>query len=295
MAVGHPSEYFLQFTLAQAWGDDDQDVTQASLNETLAAYGLLEISEPSYNRMKATFEPPEGFRFHNHRHKETRDWMKDQKISTLWQPVKDDRRVLPEIVDGNMLVKHDIHILLMGFIPHAVIAEKVSTKYRLNPVFTERMISMYSHYFWNVSRATYEQWETLLDGKKYKDSYMASLMCGEQQALYRAGFSPRVDGTRGLKEAYRQAFFRLEALRYHPDTKTTMSSYSQLTARMVSVHDILYAQGSGLQDQLKQFRTIMMKHKDPDVKALDTVIDKLNGGSYSGDGSEDEPKQGDLQ
>jgi len=120
-------------------------------------------------------------------------------------------------------------------------------------------------------------------------------MCGEQQALYRAGFSPRVDGNRAMKEAYRQAYFRLESLRFQPDTKTTMNAYSQLTSRMVSVHDILYAQGSGLQDQLKQFRQIMMKHKDPDVEAVDRIIDKMEGGSYSGDGSDDETKQGDLQ
>lgn len=297
MAIGHPSEYFLRYTLAQAWGDDDQDVTQTSLDETLDAFGLPKLTEKSYDRLRATFNPPEGFRFHNHKHKETRDWMKDQKIFTLWKPESDDRRVIPEIVDGHMLVKHDIHLLLLGFIPHGIIAEKVSTKYRLNPVFTERMISTYYHYFWNVSRATYEQWEGLLEGKRYKDSFMAALMCGEQQALYRAGFSPRVDGNRAMKEAYRQAFFRMEALRFQPDTKSTFNAYAQLTARMVSVHDILYAQGSGLQDQLKQFRQVMMKHKDPDVAAIDRIIDKMEGGSYSGDGSaeEEEPKQGDLQ
>lgn len=289
---GHPSEYLVRYSLAQAWGDDNNDVTMVSLNATLSAFGLLPLTEYDYDRIKASFSPPEGFRFHNHKHKETRQFMADEKILTLWQPSKEDKRVLAELVDGHMQVKHTLHILLMGFIPHNVIAEKVTSKFRLSPPITERMVSTYHHYLWNVPIVTVEHWNHLLEGKHFKDAFMAALMCGEQQALYRAGFSPRIEGNRAMKEAYRQAYFRLEALRYQPDNRVTTGSYAQLTARMVSVHDILYAQGSGLQDQLKQFRQIMMKHEDPDVEAIDKIIDKVEGGSYSGDG-DDTTSQGD--
>ena len=297
--MGHPSEYFIRYSLAQVWGNEEIETTMVSLNTTLKSFGLLELTEHHYDTIKATFHPPEGFRFANKKHKPSRDFMVSERIHALWIPKDDDARVLKDIVDGNQLVKHDLHILLMGNLPHDVIVAKLNGKYRLNPGLTARMVETYKHFFWNVTHCSYDEWDVLLNGKAHKDACMAALYCGEQQALYRTGFSPRVDGNRAMKEAYRQAFFRMEALRFQPDAKTTTDAYSKLTARLLGVHDVLYSAGTGLQDQLKQFRQLMMKHNDPDVKAIDAVIDKV--GSYSDDGdvhtseSEEEPQQGDLQ
>ena len=295
--MGHPSEYFVRFSLAQVWGSDENETSMVSLNKSLKAFGLLELTEDQYDYIKSTFQPPEGFRFNNKKHKESRDFMVSEKIHAFWTPKDEDLRVLDEIVDGNQLIKHDLHILLLGSIPYEVIAQKLNDKYRLAPGVTVRMIDTYSHFFWNVRNCGHVEWEMLLNGKPYKDAFMAALYCGEQQALYRAGFSPRVDGIRAMKEAYRQAFFRMESLRFQPDSNNTISAYSKLTARMLGVHDILYSQGSGLQDQLKQFRQLMMKHNDPAIKAIDEVIEKV--GSYSEDGGKqsagDGEEKGDLQ
>lgn len=294
--MSHPSEFFIRYTMAQSWGDEDAEVTQASLNDSLKAFGLLGMLEEQYDHLMATFTAPDGFRFNNRKHKLTRDFMKLEKIHSLWSPGKDEKRVLGEMIHEHKLLKQDIHILLLGMLPHDVVADKINSKYRVNPIITEKMISVYQHYFWNVKRTSHSDWENLLAGKSYKDSFLASLYCGEHQALYRAGFNPRVDSNRAMKEAYRQAFFRIEALRYQPDSGATVSAFSKLSARLMSVHDVLYSQGTGLQDQLKEFRQLMMQHKDPDVKAIDTIIDKVEGGTYSGDGEVDSGDfKGDLQ
>lgn len=289
--MGHPSEYFIKFTLAQSWGDEDEETTLVSLNKSLHEFGLLGMLELSYDALMADFSPPEGFRFNNKKHPLTKEFMEEEKISGLWSPNKDSKRVLLEVVDGPAGVRHDLHLLLMGNLPHDVITEKLNTKWRLNPSFNEEMIDTYNHYFWNVDNTTQEDWSKLLEGKPYKDAFMAALRCGEQQALYRAGFSPRVDGMRALKEAHRQAYFRLEALRFEPDSKLTAEVFSKLTARMMGLHEVLFSEGSGLQDQLKQFRQIMMKKRDPNVKAIDAVIDQV--GSYSEDGTDSEQLKGD--
>lgn len=289
--MGHPAEYFIKFTLAQSWGDEDETTTLVSLNKSLYEFGLLGVLELQYDAIMADFSPPEGFRFNNKKHPLTKEFMESEKISGLWRPNKEERRVLLEMVDGPAGIRHDLHLLLMGNIPHDVITEKINVKWRLNPKFSVIMIDTYGHYFWNVGNTTQEDWSKLLEGKQYKDAFMAALRCGEQQALYRAGFSPRVDGMRALKEAHRQAYFRLEALRFEPDTKLTAEVFSKLTARMMGLHEVLFSEGSGLQDQLKQFRQIMMKRRDPGVKAIDAVIDRV--GSYSEDGSDSEPTKGD--
>lgn len=273
----------MKFTLAQAWGDEDEETTLPALNKSLHEFGLLGMMEQQYDSLMADFKPPDGFRFNNKKHALTQEFMEDEKISGLWSPNKDEKRVLLEIVDGSAGVRHDLHILLLGNLPHDVIADKLNSKWRINPKFNEGMIDTYAHYFWNVGNTSQEDWAKLLEGRPYKDAFMAALRCGEQQALYRAGFSPRVDGIRALKEAHRQAYFRLEALRFEPDSKLTAEVYSKLTARMMSLHEALFAEGSGLQEQLKQFRQIMMKKKDPNVKAIDEVISQV--GSYSEDGT----------
>jgi len=288
--LGHPSEYFVKFTLAQAWGDEDEDTTLVALNKSLHEFGLPGMLEPQFDALMRDFRPPEGFRFNNRKHGPTREFMEDEKISGLWSPNKDEKRVLLEVVDGPTGVRHDLHILLLGNVPHEVITDKLNGKWRLNPKFSEGMIDTYSHYFWSVGNTSQEDWSKLLEGKPHKDAFMAALRCGEQQALYRAGFSPRVDGTRALKEAHRQAYFRLEALRFESDTKITINAFSQLTARMMGLHEVLFSEGSGLQDQLKQFRQVMMKRKDPAVKAIDAVINTV--GSYSEDGTDSVQEKG---
>jgi hypothetical protein len=289
--MGHPSEYFVKFTLAQAWGDEDEDTSLVSLNKSLHEFGLPGMLESQYDALMADFKPPEGFRFNNKKHAPTKEYMVGEKISGLWRPNQDEKRVLLEVVDGAAGVRHDLHVLLLGNLPHAVVAEKLNIKWRLNPKFNEGMVDTYAHYFWNVGNTSQEDWSKLLEGKPHKDAFMAALRCGEQQALYRAGFSPRVDGNRALKEAHRQAYFRLEALRFEPDTKLTAEIYSKLTARMMGLHETLFSEGSGLQEQLKLFRQVMMKKKDPAVKAIDAIISKV--GSYSEDGTDSEQVKGD--
>jgi hypothetical protein len=246
-----------------------------------------------YDRIFANFNPPESFRPNNKKDPLTKKFMRDEKILTLWQPGKEDKRVMTELVDGNKLIKHVMHLLLMGSVPFKIVAEKLNKRYGMNPKITERMIATYSHYFWNVTNTSLLEWEKVLSDDPSSGALVSALSCGDQQALYRAGFNPRVDGTRSMKEAYRQAYYRVEALRYAPDSKVTIDAFSKLTARMMGLHEILYSQGSGLQDQLRQFRQIMMTHKDPDVTAVDKIIDKLEGGSYSGDGSEELSLKGD--
>lgn len=284
--MGHPSEYFLKYSLAQAWSDDESSVTASSLNDSLKSFGLPYLSDTEYGRIRSAFSPPAGFRFHTPNHRETVEFMKQEKIFTLWNPTEDDQRVISDLVSGNMLIKHDLHILLMGRLPHEIIAQKLNLKYRLTPELTSRMVDTYHHYFWNVTNTPHAYWNDLMQGNPAKDALLASLYCGEQQALYRAGFSPSVDGGRALKEAFRQSYFRLEYLRFLPDGKDVMTTFSTITSRLLGLYELLYSEGGGLHEQLKMFRQIMMKHKDPDIKAIDTIIDKVAGGSYSGDGED---------
>jgi hypothetical protein len=280
--MAHPTTYYLKYQMAEGWGDPDDPVTRGSLNNGLREYGYPELLEDQYDYIFSRFKPPEELRVNFPKHRMTRAFMKKEKIFELWNGGEVVKRVLSELLDGPAMIRQDIHLMMMGRMPHEAICAKVNKKWRLRPAFTAEMLDVYAHYFWNVKLASYDEWTLMLEGRAYRDSYIASLMCGDQQAMYRAGFSPKVEGKKALKEAYIQAYFRLEAARHEPDSKGTIASFSRLTQRLLSLHAKLHAEGSGLAEQLKEFRQIMMERKDPNVKAIDAVIGAV--GSHSGDG-----------
>jgi hypothetical protein len=291
--MAHPSEYYIKFLLAKSWGDEENQVTLESLNATLQIYDLPFLQEQYYDHLMLKFQPPTGFRFHSKKNEATREFMKDEGITTLWEPRKDDKRVMVDIVDGdNQLAKHTVQLLLMGDVPAEVIADKTNTKFHINPAFTARMVETYRHFFWNVNKATFGEWETHLEGHRFRDAYLACLHCGDQQALFRAGFRPKVDSRTALADAQRDVYFRLRNLFWKPDDKFIFDTLTRLSGRLSQLHELMKGEGAGAEDQLKKFKAVLMEHTKMDTKTVDDIVDRVRGGSISGDGSEGDQKDG---
>lgn len=293
--MGHPCEYYVRFLLARSWADPEQQQDITATNLTLDAYGLPSLWEKHYDAIRAAFDPPANFKFNSRKHPDTRAFMKASKIYALWCPNEDSKRVLTDILDGNQLYRHKIHLLLMGRVPYKVIAEKLNRTFRINPPITEKMIATYHHYFWSVGSSRQDEWSELLRGFQHRDAFMASLHCGDQQALYRAGYKPKVPIKGALRDLHRQIHFRLEALHAWPDTASTFTALSTLGIRMEKLYEILHGEGAGAEDQLARLRTILLKHKVADVETIDSWIDTASGGSISGDGSEKEEAEEETE
>jgi len=309
----HPSYYYLKYLLAQAWdeepdvledeAEDREPLTSAeSLSVSLRLIGLPAVGDQLYKYLRMQVRPPKTFKFDVKNHKPSVQFMKQEKIYTLWKPEPIMKKVMTMIVQGHSLLKKDLHILLMGGLPHTIIADKLNTKYQMHPSLTEDVIDHYYHYFWNVGICSHEHWEYLLRGTTHYDDLIASLYCGEQQAMYRAGFSPIVNGKTALKDAFKQIHFRVQALRYMGDNKSSIDMVSKMSARMLTLYNAIFQEGEGLQEQLREFRSVLMKHEPADVSTFDELVSKV--GSHSGDGKdydidsvgeEPTPPKGDLQ
>jgi len=283
--MGHPSEYYVRFLLAESWGDEDKALEVEGLNEALKEYGLLEITDTEFERIRDDFTPPNGFRFAGKRHTPTANFMRDEKISSLWKPDKDMTRVLKELL-GQNLVTDVIHILLMGDVPSKVVAELVSKRFRISPSLTPKMIDYYRHYYWRRDAYNYHQWEVALRHRNDADRYLAPLYGGDQQALFRAGFNPKYDYKRALRDSHRQVSFRIQYLASKPDDKHFIDLLVKLSREERALYERLWGEGGGLADQAKAVRTFLMKHKIPNVKKLDEFIGEH--GSISGDGTDDD-------
>lgn len=281
----HPAEYYTRFLLAQTWGSEEEQLELEDLNLTLKDYGLPEMQETQWEYLRATFEAPDNFRFGSKRHTETSDFMEEQKIYSMWHPNAAMKRVLKELV-GRPQVTHTIHILLMGDVPADVICEKVNPKYRIKPLLTPDMIDYYRHYFWRVASLTYAEWDRMLEHDVFADHHIASLLCGDQQALFRAGFNPKYDPKQALRDTHRQVSFRIQYLAYKQDDRYTIDLLIKLSREQRSLYDKLYGEGGGLDEQAQEIRRFMMKHEIPDVKSLEELVGDT--GSHSGDGGEED-------
>jgi len=285
----HPSEYYIKFLLANSWGDEDNQVDSTSVNETLKETGLPPISDEVFDRIRSKFEPPETFRFNAKNHKPTVDFMKEEKLYSYWVSNGDMKRVFSDLLgDNNRLLQHRVHTMLMGFVPSDVIAEKVSRQYHLKESITAGMIEHYRHYFWRVENLTEKEWMELLDGHPQYDQYIAPLLCGDQQGLFRAGFNPKYDYKLGLRDTHRQVVFRIQYMAFKPDDKKIIDLLIKLSREQRALYDILYGEGGGFEDEVREIKHWMMEHKIPDVKTLDRLV---TSGSYSGDGESDKKEK----
>lgn len=282
--MAHPSQYFIRYLLAASHGSDTPE-SEESVNKSLKSMSLLRLTSDQFNDLVLSFKPPQAFSFSNRKHPATKTFMESERIATMWSPSKEDSRVLKELMPMTP-VREMINLLLMGRVPSDKIAEVVSEEARLTTPLTERMIDTYQHYYWNVEVSSSDEWEAILAGNPKKDALMASLYCGEEQAMYRIGRNPKMgDPQRPLREAYRQTFFRLQLLRYWPDTSNTVSAASKLIRDAKQLYELLYGQeGTGFEQQLKKFRQFLLVKHPAAIETFDGMLSEE--GSYSGDGSE---------
>lgn len=281
----HPADYYVRFLLAASWGDPENPLSLEAVNQTLDDMGLLKMLDSQWDYLLSTFRAPDDFLFNNHRHQPTIDFMKREKIYTIWVSDPDVQRILSEILgdQGNRSYQHDIHILLMGNLPYDVIAEKISKKYFLSHSLTARMIEIYQHYFWRKENLTKPQWQDFLAGHPQFYDFIPPLMCGELQGLYRAGFNPKYDHKKALRDAHRQAAFRVEYMAFSPDDKRTADTYGKYVRELRALSAIL-GQGGEFEEQLKEARHWHMSHSGEKIPALTDVVGPE--GSYSGDGKD---------
>lgn len=291
----HPSGYYIRYLQAASWGDPDEPITKESLDQSLKLCGLLPMTDDQWEYYLSTFQPPNDFLFNNQRHTPTVEFMKQEKIFTVWKPNEPMTRLLTETLGehGDRSYQHDLHILIMGDLPPDVIAEKLNKKYRLKRSLTEEMIILYQHYFWRRKSLTKPEWAEFLTGNPHFDHYMAPLLCGERQALFRAGMNPKYDYKAALREAHRQASFRIEYLGTMPDEKRMYDMWAKVLREERALYHILFGEGGGYEEKLKEVRHFIMTHSEKAVPALADLVGP--NGSHSGDGTDEDQanKKGD--
>ena len=288
--MAHPAEHYVKYALASKWGTSGQeeftDINE--LNNSLKVLGIPGLLERHFNDIWSRFDPPEGLCLVDHYHEPTSRFMEEHKLTAMWKGDPEVKRAVEEIIIQRPQLQFRVNVMLLGRLPTHVIAEKLSEKFHMFPPMTERMVDLYKHYFWKVDYAGYDEWDEILATSPYHDHYMSSLYNGESQALWRAGFSPKVDVKKALKEAQKSIYFRLKALDSRPGDKFVLDQTIKLARELRYLYATLYAEGEGLPERLRELRVFLMKHDIPDVKDLEQLVDREQGGGFTGDGASEE-------
>ena len=285
----HPSEYYVRYLLAKGYANGSE--SYKTVQVTLQNYGLLEISQEAFDCIRDQFSPPAAFFFQNKRHPATAEFMREQKIYALWAPHAEERAAVELI--RLPLVREVIQVLLMGRIAPTDIAIRISGRFKQE--VTARTIQTYAHYFWNVDLCGIQEWSTHLHGHPMRDSYLSALVGSPNQALYRAGFSPKINGKQALAELHRGLALRIEATRRFPDTRDTALMLAALTKAFLDVHTALHGEGAGMEEMMKEFLKFKMQRPqgEPGKKRADVIPirDLAKNGNFSGSGKKEPEAQ----
>jgi hypothetical protein len=281
--MAHPAEHYVKFYLASKWGQEEFLEINA-INQSLQVLGLPGLLGYHYNDIFSRFYPPPDFCITSRFNEVTARFMEEHKITAMWKEDPELKTAIDEIIIKRPQLQFRINVMLLGRVPNQVIAERLSERFSVLPALSERMIELYKHYFWKVDCAGYEEWDNILCSSVYRDHYMSSLHNGESQALWRAGFSPKVDVKKALKETQKHIYFRLKALEAQPSSKEVLDQSIRLSRELRALYSALHSEGDGLPESLRELSRFLMRHDAPDVKELEHLVNRGDGGGFSEDG-----------
>ena len=267
--MAHPCHYYVKFMILQGWPEEE---TVDTVNLTLRSFGLPEIADTEFEQIRLALEPPKSFNPMSKTHKVTVQYLKEEKVFSLWQGKKEDLAAV-EIINLPQ-VRETIQLLLLGRFTQKEIRLRLQKKYKKS--FTEQAISVFRHYFWNSDLMGLHDIRTLMFSHPMRDPFIASMYGSQNQALFRAGFNPQIDGRAALKEAHRSLAMRVEATRMMPDNKDTSRILSALTKELVSVHNALHGEGAGVEDMMKELQRFIMERNAPNVVPIHKLAPNNN-------------------
>lgn len=274
--MSHPSHYYIRFMMLQGWPEE----TVETVNETLRGVGFPEVSESEFLQIEGSLTPPANFSPGSKSHGPTIKHLKEEKVFDLWSSKKESVEAVRLV--SLPQVRETVQILLMGRFDPQDISSRVRGKYKKD--ISAKAITAYRHYFWNTELVGMAELRQFLWTCPMRDAYIASMWGSKNQALFRAGFSPQIDGRKALREAHRNIAMRIEATRILPDTKDTARMLATLSKELVGVHNALYGEGAGVEDMMKELQRFIMERKAPNVVPINQLAP---GGNYSHGGSKD--------
>jgi len=275
--MSHPAWFYIKYLTIMGKYSDPKSDTAGAVNETLTALKIPEIKGDVFERLKAGIKFPSKLVLSNKEHGPTIKFMKQERVHDIWNPTNGEKDVFEFL--QMLQLREVVQVLLMGRLEYADIAEKVSTRFKMQKQIAPRTIELFSHYFWNVDILSTKEWEEVIYGDPLYHVYKGATN-GPDHALFRAGFNPQVDGKAALKNALMHIHFRVDATRILPDCKDTADILSKLSKELKSLEEALSGGGQEISNIIKELRSFQMANEVVPTKTIGDIL--IAGGSVSG-------------
>jgi hypothetical protein len=273
----HPAENLIRFFMVR-----DPAVTDGSIQKMLEDWGFLTV-DPTYLPLlrQEIPAPPAGFNPGDKAHRASVTYLRDLKLYEFFHPndaAEDAWRVL-SIPDQRMAAEQ----ILLARLDLAVTAKKINAKRGWD--FTEKMLKMYQHFFWNVPSLTFDEWgRYMFNRTSLYEHYMGLLIASPMLAFYHLRLDQTVESKRMIQRTQEIAYFTMEEVAQKPGVHIDkVKSLSMLSKTINECHQSLSTSDMALKDVLRQFEHWRMEHPQITPPALNLLAP---AGNHSGSGQD---------
>ena len=153
MQLRSPAEFYYKYLVVHPDGYEN-----AEIREGVDAVGVDWISNQYVDHLRTKLKAPQPFKAYDWMHTTSFQFLCDHHLVHLFQPDADMGVALSLLELPR--AREFVETMLLSHAPHGAIAKAVA---RYGQPCTERTITLYAHYFWNVSLLDSTQMKILLN------------------------------------------------------------------------------------------------------------------------------------
>lgn len=276
--IRHPSESFIKYLMTcthpSAADNVWVDTALVSLGFPRPDAALLTWLRSDMNTRR-----PANFQTNNRYHTPSVRFMRNEGIYGLHNPDKAAREA--HLLVTNLRARPIIENLLLGRMEPKEIAKKANA--RLGEFFTADGIEAYSHYYWNTSRLSVQDWSQLLeDYDVQRQNTLSIIQVGPSMALHKMGFQQIIDSKTILRDMLEGVYFDFREWKTHRHGTDRTKAITALAKSAVLLDGQLSMADSAIKESLRAFEQFRMQHSRDNVQS---VRDLAPDGNYTNSGA----------
>jgi hypothetical protein len=265
----HPSELFIKYLIVL-----DYDVDK--IKQNLEEFGLPTLLEDEHAdyiqdlKKDIDAKKPKSF-FIGSLDESVIKFLKDIRIYSLVHPDTTITQCIALL--DNAQARREIFLALLGKIPEKELVHHLSFKFKIDNL-SERVIQVFSHYYFNVDILSIEDWcklfETMQAGNDAK-GYEACLTGGAIVASYRIGVEQNITIREVVKEAVTALYVSLQEIRHWPASSSKIKVLSDTVSALAKAHVVINTADQELAsvaEELRQFKLARNTNKPISLVAL---------------------------
>jgi len=280
MQYKHPAHFFIKYLLSLGTPECQEE---SWVFAALAQHMLDEPDKTYFRELKVEVnsDMPSDYRPRDRSHGPSVEFQKSHKIYAMHHP-DSSVKLMQERILFDPWMRDKIEKLLLGRFNPQYISSRLNQRFRT--VLTERMVSIYKHFFYNTDILTPEEWAVVFGGSTNAaegKNRMSILRVGPALALHRTGIRQVIESKQAIKHAQQMIYMRLLEVNQMPCSESAVRMHNSLTRTLLATDERLSQSDVALKEVLDEFRKFSMERRS---EGPVSIQDLAPDGQFSGSG-----------